>query len=691
LKHQNSQAHQFIAFLSFNLRPCAITKVRVSYSLVHSRSVPFIDLARRIGFSFVDNLNLAKNSSESHKILQTRSQIRIMESLSNFMVNEDTTAPELSTPSSPGTDSDGADGLNNSFPFLDDLQPSTRTMDEHISILQSLEQGDFSNQEGIQALPGRRNKSQRPLAIQLAKILYPEISEIAALIKYESLTSQAKSVVRDKQKARLASKNQARTLKVQGPWAGQALDPVDLKGPDAIPMPVEIGTAEDFAPILGFLAHESFEEASRNGSKSNFQFLKKTEQFTGNVPLLEFPRGIIYEDGRLDLCKKVVGPTHIGKLMESLESNHQICHFLLGNNAISTTGAKRIAEFIHKYPDRMKTWYLAGCHITRHGLSLLVPQMITSSTITNLWFKRNPFGPNSITLLADLVLQTPNLRTLDLETTELGDEGTRQFIDSITGHQSSLRNLYLNANGIGEGGCASLGKYLADPNCVLESLFLSTNPIGDAGMLLLVPGLAKNKTLKRFMCASSGLTGKGLSYLAGTDHQLQTIDIGASQTTKAHAQKFNYFDDTSVGALKSLIMTPSLRWLNVGGTIMTDSGVEEIKSAVARSELVFFHMHCHRVHDGVLAPKSCSLELRKQLAKNQAKYFPQYNDYDEFLKSDDFRFLRNTSDVRKIDSMYRTQDKRLGLPMDAAWEDGDPTWKLIIEDAKMTELEVIER
>jgi len=122
--------------------------------------------------------------------------------------------------------------------------------------------------------------------------------------------------------------------------------------------------------------------------------------------------------------------------------------------------------------------------------------MITSSTITNLWFKRNPFGPNSSTLLANLVLQTPNLRTLDLETTELGDEGTLQFIDSITGHPAALRNLYLNANGIGEGACASLGKYLADPNCALESLFLSTNPIGDAGMLLLVPGLAKNKTLK---------------------------------------------------------------------------------------------------------------------------------------------------------------------------------------------------
>jgi Ran GTPase-activating protein (RanGAP) involved in mRNA processing and transport len=137
--------------------------------------------------------------------------------------------------------------------------------------------------------------------------------------------------------------------------------------------------------------------------------------------------------------------------MESLESNHQIRQFLPGNNA-STTGAKRIAEFINKYPDRMETWYLAGCHLTRHGLSLLVPEMINSPTITNLWFKRNPFGPNSSSLLAELVIRTPNLRTLDLETTQLGDRGIKQFIELITGRTvvtAPLRHIYLNANGIG--------------------------------------------------------------------------------------------------------------------------------------------------------------------------------------------------------------------------------------------------
>jgi NLR family CARD domain-containing protein 3 len=577
---------------------------------------------------------------------------------------------------------------------IDNLRPRNYTMEDQISTLHSIELGDYSNEEGIQALPRRRPKSQRPLAMQLANTMYPEDTDIAAIIKYERLISLAKSIVRNKQKTRLASKSQARMLQIQGPWAGQVFDPVDLKGPEAIPMPVEIGKADDFAPIFQFLAHESFEDANRDGFRPNLEFLKRNEEFTGNVPLLEFRRGIIYEDGRLDLCKKVVGPTHIGTLMESLEPNLHIRHFLLGNNAISTTGAKKISEFIRKYPDRMETWYLAGCHITRHGLSLLVPRIITSSTITNLWFKRNPFGPDSAPLLADVVLLTRNLRTLDLETTQLGDEGTRQFIDAITGYPSALRNLYLNANGIGERACESIGKYLADPNCKLESLFLSTNPIGDAGMLLLGAGLQRNKTLKRFMCASSGLTGKGLSYLAsaitGKDHQLQTLDLGASQTTKAHAQKFNYFDDTSVEVLKSLIMIPSLRWLNVGGTIMSNSGVEEIRAAVGRSELVYFNMHQHRTQEVAPVVTSCPLVLRKQLAKNQAKYFPQYKDYNEFLKSDDLRFLRNTSDVRKIDSMYRTQDKRLGLPMDAAWEAGDPTWKLIVEDAKQAELEVMD-
>lgn len=48
----------------------------------------------------------------------------------------------------------------------------------------------------------------------------------------------------------------------------------------------------------------------------------------------------------MDLCKVVVGPPHIGALMDSLKSNTFVKHFLLGNNIIGPTGAKHIAHFV---------------------------------------------------------------------------------------------------------------------------------------------------------------------------------------------------------------------------------------------------------------------------------------------------------------------------------------------------------
>ncbi|KAG4435606.1 hypothetical protein IFR05_008915 [Cadophora sp. M221] len=591
---------------------------------------------------------------------------------------------------------------------------SSYTTDECLLALRSIQNGNLTNEKVIKALPRRRNKSQRPFALQLSKLLFPEIPELTAIIQYERLTLPAQRHVRQKERDRLAielqPKNNAggKLIRIQGPWAGQEVDPVDLKGPNAIPMPVEIGKAEDFEPIFAFLTQDiaftDVGESEASKSKSKFEYVTHGKEYKGTrgvellwkSPLLEFDRGIVYDDGRLDLCKKVVGPTHIGQLMKSLESNHQIKHFLLGNNAISSTGAKVIADFIAKYPNRMETWYLAGCHITRTGLQMLASQMIASNSITNLWFKRNPFGSSSAIILAELVLQTRNLRTLDLETTELGDEGTRRFIDAISGKPSSLQNIYLNANGIGQNACASLSKYLASPECVLESLFLSTNPIGDAGMTLLAPGLAKNKTLKRLTLASAGLTSKGVSLLAealtAKDHLLHTLDLGASQTTKAHNQKFNYLDDDCIQALKPLILSPSLRSLNLGRTVFTLAGIQEVRSTAAKSELVQFavnHVQVTNVitdskdiYEGTNAPKSCSLEVRNQLVANQAKYYPHIEDYNDFLNSEELRFLRNTPDVRKIDSMYRTQDKRLGLPMDEPWKEGDLTWKLIVEDAE---------
>lgn len=305
-------------------------------------------------------------------------------------------------------------------------------------------------------------------------------------------------------------------------------------------------------------------------------------------------------------------------------------------------------------------------------------------------------------MLAELVLRTQNLRTLDLETTELGDQGTRKFLDAIAGRPASLRHLYLNANGLGEHASASLGAYLAHKECQLESLFLGSNPIGDAGMAFIAPALLVNTTLKRLLLQSVGLTSKGVTQLAIAlsegKHTVQTLCLDASQTTTAHGQKYNYLDDNCIDALKSLIMLPQMRCLDLGRTAFTASGLEQIRDAVAHSELVFFNVYRvettdiptdseseDATHTTKPIGDSCSLKVRKRLSENQVKYYPHLRGYNEFLSSEELRFLKNTSDVRKIDSMYRTRDKRLGLPMDSVWEKDDPTWKLIIEDAERWE------
>ena len=149
--------------------------------------------------------------------------------------------------------------------------------------------------------------------------------------------------------------------------------------------------------------------------------------------MVEFDRGVVYVDGRLDLCKMVVGPTHIVALIDSLRSNSFVKHFLLGNNVISKAGASAISSFIEEKPDQMETWYLAGSQIDSECFRPMINAIIASTSITNIWLKRNPLGPYPVDGLCKLIAETKNLRTLDLEHTELGDEGVTKLFTKLKG------------------------------------------------------------------------------------------------------------------------------------------------------------------------------------------------------------------------------------------------------------------
>jgi len=209
----------------------------------------------------------------------------------------------------------------------------------------------------------------------------------------------------------------------------------------------------------------------------------------------------------------------------------------LGNNIIGPYGAKCIADFLKEFPDRMDTWYLAGNCIDVDGFHLLVEEWVNSTQVTNIWLKRNPLGAAAADDVSKLITQTSNLRTLDLDQTELGDVGVTHIFRELTLHNEpvALRHLYLNAIGIGEQGAQAVAQYLASPHCKLDALYMNNNPLGNAGLATLATGLEVNESLTRLTLASVGASDDGIIALCSALEQhpnLVTLDIGQSYSTE---------------------------------------------------------------------------------------------------------------------------------------------------------------
>jgi Ran GTPase-activating protein (RanGAP) involved in mRNA processing and transport len=330
------------------------------------------------------------------------------------------------------------------------------------------------------------------------------------IVKLRNLVAkQRKRAIDDATKQNELRNWDKRILK-QGPW-DPVSDPISLGGAPSLPMPVKVADPETLAPF--------FEHVSLNGTEDKTSCARTAEEGVEikepyyNVKSLEFEKGVLYSDRRMDLCKMVLGPTNIGTLMESLRTNTFITHFLLGNNIIGPHGAKCIADFLKEFPDRMDTWYLAGNCIDSASLKILVDEWVKSTSVTNIWLKRNPLMPDSANDLFRLITQTENLRTLDLDQTELGDAGVAELFTKLAQHVPekpiSLRHIYLNANGIGLKAATAMGQFLASPHCTLDAVYETNNPIGNDGVAALAAGLKQNKSLTRLTLASTGLGDDG--------------------------------------------------------------------------------------------------------------------------------------------------------------------------------------
>ncbi|GAB7323043.1 hypothetical protein MBLNU13_g05562t1 [Cladosporium sp. NU13] len=302
--------------------------------------------------------------------------------------------------------------------------------------------------EAVLAAP-RRGTAQDALACETAARVYPDYppDSLAPIIQYEKYI---------------------RILKQKGPWNPDE-DPLSFKGAPSIPMPVQVSGPGSLAPFFAHLRNNGTHQAS-NPAAADPQGESGAEPYY-NVEYIEFEKGVLYSDGRIDLCKMVTGPRNVGDLMESLKTNDFSKHFLLGNNIVGPMGVEAIASFIEEFPNRIETWYLGANCIDATSFARLVDAMVKSPVITNVWLKRNPLGPSSAKDLLRLITQSPHLRTLDLDQTGLGDEGVAELFSLLASRNQPLplRHIYLNATGIGPLACPQISNYLSLPLIPLPS------------------------------------------------------------------------------------------------------------------------------------------------------------------------------------------------------------------------------
>ena len=281
------------------------------------------------------------------------------------------------------------------------------------------------------------------------------------------------------------------------------------------PMPVTVAPIEELEPFYNHLA--------LNNSVTE--------------PMKEFIRGVQYNDGRMDLCKQVVGPPHIEKLMQSLKNNTHVEHFLLGNNIIGLNGAKAINDFLlHEHKPNIKTWYLAGNEIDSASAQLLYEALKNDTICEALWLKRNPIKPLGAVYIGKLLESNNHIKILDLCNTGVLDEGVNYIFQALY-KNTTLKHLYLDANGITIVGAKNIAKYfdyLVENNKKgLTSLWIDINKLDDSGVSIIADSLKKYKYLKRFIAGSNMISDIGTKVICDTlvNSQCIVLDLGLYKST----------------------------------------------------------------------------------------------------------------------------------------------------------------
>lgn len=393
----------------------------------------------------------------------------------------------------------------------------------------------------------------RTIGKQIAIKLFPDINPDAALSHYRSLIKLLrKRRVEQAQTAIMRKKGMSCKVpqRITGPYSDSIINPT--------PMPVDITSPSEFEPYFNYVS-------------------------TALVPPAAdtvFIKGAIFPDGRLDVCKQVVGPTSFERLCQTVEQSKIVKHFLLGNNIAfqdnQEAGALALAKIMQNNDKPIETWYLAGNCINSKVIEILANALIHNTQAKALWLKRNPIRPEGCIYLNKMLRNNLTLKILDLHNCAIMDEGLVNLF-SCPEEIRGLKHVYLDANAL----------EILDPVCQwvrtapLKSLSLSINRLGDTEIIKLANCLMNHPTLKRLCLGSTHLDNDGVKVvvdMALSCPKLKCLNIGVYKSAGDMGEMpSNFYNDDSIPDLTRLLLeSKSLSYLSVVGSKISYDGMARL-------------------------------------------------------------------------------------------------------------------
>jgi Ran GTPase-activating protein (RanGAP) involved in mRNA processing and transport len=433
---------------------------------------------------------------------------------------------------------------------------------------------------------------------------------------------------------------QSRNNGNKGLWCSLKNRPISDRVVNPTAMEVSVAPIEELQPFFDHLSSNKLIE-------QNF-FDKDCKSIC-----MKFIRGSLYEDGRLDLCKQVVGSDHIQQLMDCLAQNDKIQHFLLGNNIINTTGAIAIANYI-KSKHNIKTYYLAGNDLDKVGIKYICDALADDTVCTDLWLKRNPIGSQGAIHVKNLLEHNNTIETLDLHNCGLLDDGCKEIFEGLKTN-TSLKMLYLDANGITNASSQCIAEYfdyLAEKDIYgIDSLFLNINRLEDDGIIKIVKSMSNYNYLKRLDLGANGCSEKAMEYIydAFKSHpNLTVLSLGPYKSTVDMQEITNCVSDLGSEYIAKLIEENKvLEYFDITHNGITEIGISKIVEAFQSNDSI---IQLPISQYGLVLPQKLVIKLKSKLVENRK--IKNIINIEKYV-----RFLKHSETIVNIDSIYRNNSK----------------------------------